>query len=205
MRSKGRIASWNDDKGYGFIAPDNGGAHVFIHIKALRNRNRRPVVNDVVSYAIKKDDQGRSRAVSAAFVGDKSAQKSRYSPIVPALFVALIFFGGVGASVIFTKLPRAILIAYLALSAITFVIYTIDKWSAQTGRWRTSENTLHLLALVGGWPGALIAQSTLRHKTKKTSFLIMFWLTVFLNCAALIWIHMEEGRLALEQLTKLLN
>jgi uncharacterized membrane protein YsdA (DUF1294 family) len=76
---------------------------------------------------------------------------------------------------------------YLAASVGTFVAYAFDKSAAQSGRWRTSERTLHLLALVGGWPGALIAQRVFRHKSRKPSFQAGFILTVVLNCVALLW------------------
>lgn len=75
----------------------------------------------------------------------------------------------------------------MAMSAATYLAYAADKSAARNGRRRTPERTLHLLALAGGWPGALLAQRVHRHKTKKTSFLTMFWLTVALNCAALGW------------------
>jgi cold shock CspA family protein len=52
MRVKGKIASWKDDKGYGLIAPFSGDSQVFVHIKAFRNRNRRPDVDDVVAYDV---------------------------------------------------------------------------------------------------------------------------------------------------------
>lgn len=47
---------------------------------------------------------------------------------------------------------------------------------------------LHLLALIGGWPGALIAQRVFRHKSRKPSFRIVFLFTVVVNCAALLWL-----------------
>ncbi len=78
-----------------------------------------------------------------------------------------------------------ILLAYLGLSATTFVAYALDKRAAMTGQWRISENTLHLLALAGGWPGAMLGQRLLRHKTSKRSFLRVYWLTVLLNLALL--------------------
>jgi uncharacterized membrane protein YsdA (DUF1294 family) len=81
--------------------------------------------------------------------------------------------------------PTMILALYLVASAITFVAYAIDKRAARKGSWRTKEKTLHLLALIGGWPGALLAQKLLRHKTAKQPFRGVFWLTVVLNCGAL--------------------
>ena len=74
---------------------------------------------------------------------------------------------------------------YGGASLIAVVIYTIDKRAAIGGRRRIRERTLHALALAGGWPGALAAQSVLRHKTAKHAFRRIFWLTMLLNCAAL--------------------
>ena len=82
----------------------------------------------------------------------------------------------------------AILILYLVASVVAFVAYGVDKSAAQSGRWRTPESTLHILALIGGWPGALIAQNVFRHKSRKASFRIGFFLTIALNCAALVWL-----------------
>lgn len=193
MGNKGTVASWDDEKGYGFIVPDNGGPKVFFHIKALRNRGRRPVINDIVTYAVGKDDQGRIRATRATLAGKKSRDRG-----TPSILIALSFLVVVGISVLETGLPIAVLITYLVLSAVTFIAYAKDKRAARSGRWRTKEGTLHLFALAGGWPGALIAQQTLRHKSKKMSFRFMLWATVLLNCAALVWLHTADGRAALE-------
>lgn len=72
---------------------------------------------------------------------------------------------------------------YLVLSLLSFAAYARDKSAARSGRWRTRESTLHLLALLGGWPGALLAQRHLNHKSAKPGFLALYWLTVLLNCA----------------------
>lgn len=91
----------------------------------------------------------------------------------------------------------AILGAYVVLSAGSFAFYGWDKAAARRGGRRTPELTLHLLALAGGWPGALLAQSVFRHKTKKQPFRSIFWCTVVVNCAALAWTVMElPARLA---------
>ena len=78
---------------------------------------------------------------------------------------------------------------YLAVSVVTLFMYGIDKSAAKNNQARVSENVLQLLALIGGWPGALIAQWLFRHKTKKTSFQIVFRMMVLLNIGllALYW------------------
>ena len=84
--------------------------------------------------------------------------------------------------------------SYVAvLSMISFFIYWKDKRAAEKNRPRTPEKTLHLLSLLGGWPGSMLAQRKFRHKTKKFKFRIVFWLTALLNTAALIFIFTGFG------------
>ena len=91
--------------------------------------------------------------------------------------------------------PIAFAIAYSALSVVAFLLYRRDKGAARAGARRTRERTLHLAALLGGWPGALLAQDRLRHKTRKTPFQLLFWATVLLNCALIGWL-LSAGYLA---------
>jgi uncharacterized membrane protein YsdA (DUF1294 family) len=77
---------------------------------------------------------------------------------------------------------------------VTFMAYALDKSAAQRGTWRTKETTLHLLALVGGWPGALLAQQLLRHKSSKTQFRHVFWATVLINVAGFVMIYSPLGK-----------
>jgi uncharacterized membrane protein YsdA (DUF1294 family) len=92
-----------------------------------------------------------------------------------------------------SAIPIPTLPFYLVVSFATFVAYALDKAAAERGAWRTSESMLHLLALVGGWPGALIAQSRLRHKSRKQPFRAIFWVTVALNLAVFVWLFTPEG------------
>ncbi len=74
----------------------------------------------------------------------------------------------------------------LVLSLLSYAVYAADKRAAQQNRRRVPERTLHLLALLGGWPGALLAQQHLRHKTAKPRFLIVFWLTALGHVATVV-------------------
>ncbi len=71
---------------------------------------------------------------------------------------------------------------------VTFLAYALDKSAARRNAWRVPEKTLHILSLAGGWPGALLAQQVFRHKTRKASFRAVFWLTVVVNVAWLVWL-----------------
>ena len=82
---------------------------------------------------------------------------------------------------------------HVVLSSITFAVYWRDKAAARSQRWRTRESTLHALALLGGWPGALLAQRVLRHKSRKTSFLVTFYLMAFASVALEVWFAMADA------------
>lgn len=75
---------------------------------------------------------------------------------------------------------------YLAMSAVAFFLYWRDKRQARSNGWRTPEKILHGVELLGGWPGALIAQQVFRHKTRKLSFQLVFWLIVLLH--QVVWV-----------------
>lgn len=76
------------------------------------------------------------------------------------------------------------------LGAVCFIAYALDKFAARTGRWRISENTLLLLGLACGWPGAILAQQWLRHKSSKASFRRQFWVTVAVNIAVFVYLNL---------------
>jgi len=94
---------------------------------------------------------------------------------------------GLSAAAISGRLPFWVPAIYAVVSVITFVTYAADKSRAGTGDRRVPERTLHLLALVGGWPGALVAQRYFRHKTLKRRFQVIFWLIVLAHFAAAAW------------------
>lgn len=105
------------------------------------------------------------------------------------IYLPIFVFALVYAAASFAwELPLLVAGAYLVISLTCFVAYAIDKSAARNGGWRTPERTLLLLGLACGWPGALLAQQWLRHKTAKRSFQQMFWVTVVLNIAGFLWL-----------------
>lgn len=93
---------------------------------------------------------------------------------------------------------RWVAVFYAGMSMLTFIVYAWDKSAARAGRWRIAESTLHLMALAGGWPGALLAQQWLRHKSVKPAFRAVFWATVVLNVAVWLWLCSPWGRSSLK-------
>lgn len=195
MRYQGRITTWKDDRGFGFILPSHGGAEVFVHISAFADRSRRPIGNEVVSYQLKPDAQGRPQAREVSFVGGGAYQPVSISTaVMRAGLIAASFLTIVASFAVAGRLPLAVLVLYLVASLIAVAAYAWDKSAARRDRWRTAENTLHLLGLFGGWPGALVARHLFRHKSQKTSFIVSFWVTVVLNCGALVWMLTPQGQ-----------
>ena len=190
MPPKGKIVTWNDSKGYGFIAPISGDNQIFIHIKAFQNRTLHPTVGQVITYTVGSDKQGRPCVIKASLEGETLKQNTNAAI---SIFISTIFFTILILAALEHKISLIIPIVYLVLSIYTYYVYEGDKSASSIGTWRTQESTLHLLALTGGWPGALIAQKKLRHKHKKRSFISVFWITVIINCGLCIGLFSTLG------------
>ncbi len=198
MRYQGRITTWKDDKGFGFITPNGAGEQVFVHITSIANRQHRPEGNELVTYELKVDGKGRAQANAVSFVGGKRIPsgppgRSNFPPIFAACFLVFLV-----VAVIVGRVPVVVLALYLGASLIAFFAYAFDKSAAAMNQWRTQESTLHLFSLLGGWPGALAAQRLLRHKSAKASFQATFWVTVVLNCGAFSWLFSPSGTRTLQ-------
>jgi len=107
----------------------------------------------------------------------------------PASVVVLAAFALAYAVVAATRgVPPWVDFLYAGASLLCVVFYAIDKAAARAGRGRISESTLLSLALIGGWPGALVAQQVFRHKTAKRAFRIRFWINAVANMALFAWV-----------------
>jgi uncharacterized membrane protein YsdA (DUF1294 family)/cold shock CspA family protein len=192
-RYQGKISTWKDDQGFGFISPNGGGPAVFVHIKAFARQGVRPAEADIVTYELTVNDKGQPRAANVAFARGGATGRAGTRAPGRSLAAAGALLGLLALLAVAGLAPPLLLFLYLGMSALAFVAYAIDKAAARAGRWRTPEKTLHLLGLACGWPGALLAQRLLRHKSAKPSFQAAFRWTVALNCAALFWVLTPAG------------
>lgn len=184
MREHGVVAEWNDARGFGFITPVAGHARYFAHISEFP-AGHRPAVNDQVTYVATRDQRNRLRAAQVEFVQARTLTRID-APLRNAIVIAAGFAALLVVLVVLGLLPWLALVTYLATSVISYLLYSRDKSAAERGRRRTAEADLHLIDLLGGWPGGLLAQRAFRHKTQKRSFRITFLATVVLNIAVLV-------------------
>lgn len=187
VRLAGRISDWNDEKGFGFVVPNGGGERAFVHVNQFQRGSRRPVTGDLISYLPVKDAHGRLQARDIRHAGQRIETRRRSSPFPRAIIgigglAAVVGAGSIGL------IPIFMVGAYLLASAVSYFMYFADKRAAGRSAHRTPESNLHLVDLLGGWPGALIAQQQFRHKTIKQPFQSIFWATVVLNLAGAWWL-----------------
>lgn len=202
----GKVQDWNDDRGYGFIAPldpAEGGGRTFFHIRDYRQQGRRPEPGELVKYVADRQADGRWKATQVM----RAAQPVRKAGALPRkpdnpysgshdlVRVAMVLGYAclLDWAIRRQLLPFEFVFVPAIMGTLTFMAYAADKHAAQSGRWRIPETNLHLLELLCGWPGALFAQRVLRHKSRKPGYRIAFWMMVALNLGAMIaWIYWKS-------------
>jgi uncharacterized membrane protein YsdA (DUF1294 family)/cold shock CspA family protein len=192
---RGKLTTWKDDRGFGFIQPADGSPEIFLHINGLKDVSRRPIVGDTIYYQIAEQD-GKSRATNAFILGARlkpasqsfssanptGQAKSLYPyPILEVVLLAIFPLGGAIHFLLKTEGNPLPLILYPVMGAVSFALYRNDKSRAKKNAWRIPERTLFLCDLSFGWLGGFIAQRRFNHKVSKYSYQITFWLTVAIH------------------------
>lgn len=103
MPLTGKLRSWNDDRGYGFIAPTHGGRELFVHISAFPSDGSRPTVGETLTYELGKGDDGKPQAVRVyrqalgrpsdyprSLPGRTARKPSRVFPVVGIVLLAAV-------------------------------------------------------------------------------------------------------------------
>lgn len=173
----GHINHWDDERGYGFIAVKGHHGGIFFHIKSFAYMNIRPQLNqEVVFYVQKKEHKWQATRVLLEKDKNGINQSGAYDENDPLLFetvlyifLVIIYYG------ILNQISVPIASTGLILSGLTFYLFWQDKHKARHKKFRIPEATLWVSALIGGWPGGLIARQLLRHKLNSSHFIVFFW------------------------------
>lgn len=167
MAYRTQLVQWDDAKGFGWIEKE--GRRIFAHIKEFEGGQPRPVAGDEVMFTAGVDAQGRACVKAILLVRTRSRIGIGALLLLAVLLVLPLFSGE------YLPLPRWVIpVVMTVASAGAWIGYREDKQRAESGQWRILEWQLHLAELLGGWPGALLAQRRFRHKTRKVSFQFVF-------------------------------
>ncbi len=170
-----QLIEWHHDRGFGFIADEDGDGRIFLHIRELANGHSPPRPGDAIAFVMGTDPKGRPQAVQATNL-------SSTSKLSPASWFTLLLLLALPVAAFFKiSFPIAhylVVVFAVVVSSVTYFFYSRDKRLAVTGGFRISELRVHVLELLGGWPGAFIAQKRFRHKCSKGAYKFAFWVIV---------------------------
>lgn len=198
MRDQGRLVEWFDDKGYGFIQPNDASKdRVFLHIKDFARQGPRPIVGCALEYTVLLDGDGRFRAQQVMYLKASQTQKILPKPknvkgqqqkLKPMQIACIAYILALAVFTLLGMLSGMVLLFISIVNALTYWLYAQDKEAALLGNRRIPEQSLHILSFLGGWPTAWLAQERLRHKTQKQPFRKIYFCTIALNILLILWL-----------------
>ncbi len=215
MNKQGTIIRWDAERGYGFVRSQSTDADVFFHVRDFRGGNTTPAEGLQVRYEEIHVGGKGPRAMTVVPLGYEDPRRpppaemprrrdgNRRPPPPPHVRMeirAMLLLAPAYAALLVwaawtQRLPVPVALSVPLLSVLAFYVYWRDKFAAQHGAWRTPEMVLHGLGLIGGWPGAWLAQRLLRHKSAKASFRHVYWATVLLHWVLLaLWLYSAPAR-----------
>ena len=208
MQLTGKVVFWRDDKGFGFVVCDQTQQKLFFHIRDHAGTEGRPQMGDTLQFSVKQDKQGRDIAAPWQFVTSQSTASAaspkaavhsdslsiQYANQIALLF-RISFLIAVIIALLFGRLLYILPLLYLEASLFTYWLYKTDKEAAiaRHGN-RLTEESLQLFSLIGGWPGAYLAQQQLAHKRSKLPFRREFGFVIVGNTLLLIWLLSPWGQ-----------
>lgn len=214
MQLNGTVVFWRDDKGFGFVQCDETNEKLFFHIRDMKGQGDRPKPGDKLQFSLSQDKQQRNIAAPWRFAN--KAANSQFKKVSAkvlqgaadiayanhtALLFRIAFLIAVVIALLFGKLLYVLPLLYLEASIFTYWLYKADKDAAiaRHGN-RLTEETLQLFSLIGGWPGAYLAQQQLAHKRSKLSFRREFGFVILGNALLVVWLLSPWGQAFLARL-----
>lgn len=196
---KGSLIMWNDQKGFGFIRLEGGEEDYFVHISSFKKgMSRRPAIGDSVQFH-PANDSGKKRATYALLENlDASPQTPgpfELKPVLRPWYVNVLIAIPLLLSGYLLLMAKPLpFFCYVTLSILTMILYGLDKANAAMRKWRVPEIYFYILELMGGWPGALMAQNRLRHKTRQTAYLVILRCIIALHLTGWIFYFLRTAR-----------
>ncbi|MDP5142035.1 cold shock and DUF1294 domain-containing protein [Rheinheimera baltica] len=221
MHLTGTVVFWRDDKGFGFVLCDNTAEKLFFHIRDNTDRTERPTQGDRLQFSLAQDKQGRNIAAPWQLMTSKTTSKNKNTSTPShyptegfsiqyahqiALIFRISFLIAVAAALLFGRLIYVLPLLYVEASIFTYWLYKTDKEAAiaRHGN-RLTEESLQLFSLIGGWPGAYLAQQQLAHKNRKHQFRREFGFVILGNALLVIWLFSSWGQAFLARMALLAN
>jgi uncharacterized membrane protein YsdA (DUF1294 family)/cold shock CspA family protein len=176
-RRLGRLDSWNDERGFGYVRTDESAELLFVHIKSFRTRPRRPLAGDPLTFIEGTGRNGRPAAEDVEIDGLPAPAPGkpsgpRRTPIadVTRVMAALSIFIAVATLSALGRAPIWFGVLYYTMGLASLMLYSADKRYAIAGRSRVRETSMHVVDALFGIGGGLFAQHVFRHKTRKRAF-----------------------------------
>ena len=204
----GEIVYWNDDKGFGFIRYATDKPNLFFHVSSFAYHHRRPARGDLVVFST-GEHKGKLQATRVLLAEDQSHLtddsiidvhdvRPHFLEAVIYVMLIVVFFE------ILAIVAWPLAISSLIISVLTAILFVIDKRAAIRNGYRIPETSLLLAVILGGWPGALLARPLLRHKTRKTRFISLFWASIVIYFFALyaLLLYLPNSFMELENGTR---
>ncbi|AOA57125.1 DUF1294 domain-containing protein [Acinetobacter larvae] len=200
MRDQGRLIEWFDEQGYGFIQPNDAKkAKVFLHIKDFSKAGPRPIIGCALDYRVTVDGQGRYRATDVVYLKARQVRAQAAEQVVqhgtatktalqPMQYLIAGYLIVLAILSVLGYLPSLTWIWLMLVNVLCYWCYALDKEAAKTQKRRIPEQNLHILAVLGGWPAAWLAQQRLRHKTQKQPFQKIYRFSILFNVLLLLWL-----------------
>lgn len=207
----GELVQWNDERGFGFIAGDDGKRY-FVHVSSIGRMVNRPRAGDWVSFAPGIGRDGRPAAINVKINGanpraTRAVLRRGLAPLPRKsdwrLPLALLLAISIFVATVLGRMPWEVSLAYAGMGLVSFILYSLDKNRAKTGQWRVSEVTLLGVDLCLGLIGGLLAQALLRHKTRKPGYVAT---TLVIALVHLLWLAgFVTGLIRIEDLQSLMS
>lgn len=189
MAIKGRITEWYADKGYGYVTSEADALRIKFYQRDVSNSvDLSGHAGQAVRFRLVQDDAGNRRATHVDGV--------RAFPW--ASLLAMWFLAALVGGVVYWRYPAEVAYCYGAMSAVLWCIYGFDKRAEKRKKPRTGASALLSLALLGGWPGALLGQYHFNPPHRSLLYQIVLFFIVLSHIALLLWTLTPTGIQGLE-------